>query len=399
MGEKILKALENVKVLDLTRVLSGPFCTAMLADMGASVIKVEHPLGDGAREPSASVNGESLYFMSLNRGKKGITLNLKDEKGLKILKSLVEKTDVIVENFRPGVMDKLGLSYKELKAINPGIIYASISGFGQYSPMKNLPAFDLVAQAMGGLMSVNGQAGAPPTRVGVSLGDTSTALYTAFAIVTALYHRQKTGQGQAIDVSMVDSVFSLLEMSLFKYLGDDGEIPGRIGSRHPTSYPYDVFEAKDGYFTIATFDNVGFQRLCAAMDNDALLADERFGTDTVRGKNDAALKEIIHEWSKPLGVDEVLAKLEKHRVPSSPIYDIAQIAESEHIKVREMLVDVEHPAAGKTRLPALPVKFSETPAQIQCASPLLGEHTKEVLRDILGLDVHTIKEFEQSGVI
>jgi CoA:oxalate CoA-transferase len=395
-----VSALENVRILDLTRVLSGPFCTAMLADMGAHVIKVEHPKGgDGAREPSAAINGESLYFMSLNRGKKGIALNLKDEKGIKILKRLVEKSDVVVENFRPGVMEKLGLAYEDLKKINPAIIYASISGFGQYSPMKNLPAFDMVAQAMGGIMSVNGGAGAPPTRVGVSLGDTSTALYTAFAIVTALYNREKTGKGQAIDVSMVDSVFSLLEMSLFKYLGDDKQVCGRIGSRHPTSYPYDVFEAKDGYFTISTFDNTGFSRLCTAMENETLLGDERFLTDTIRGKNDAALKEIIHAWSKELTVDQVLEILERNSVPSSPIYDIGQIAESDHIKEREMLVDVEHPVAGKTRLPALPIKFSNTPAKIQGPSPLLGEHTKEVLTQILGLDEKTIKDLEAKKVI
>ncbi len=395
-----MSALENVRILDLTRVLSGPFCTAMLADMGAHVIKVEHPKGgDGAREPSAAINGESLYFMSLNRGKKGIALNLKDEKGIKILKSLVEKSDVIVENFRPGVMEKLGLAYEDLKKINPEIIYASISGFGQYSPLKNLPAFDMVAQAMGGIMSVNGDAGAPPTRVGVSIGDTSTALYTAFAIVTALYNREKTGKGQAIDVSMVDSVFSLLEMSLFKYLGDDGEVSGRIGSRHPTSYPYDVFEAKDGYFTISTFDNTGFSRLCTAMGKKTLLTDERFLTDTIRGKNDTDLKEIIHTWSKALTVDQVLEILEKNSVPSSPIYDIGQIAESDHIKEREMLVDVEHPVAGKTRLPALPIKFSNTPAKIQGPSPLLGEHTKEVLRQILELDEEAIKDLEAKKVI
>ncbi|SMD10174.1 Crotonobetainyl-CoA:carnitine CoA-transferase CaiB [Desulfocicer vacuolatum DSM 3385] len=395
-----MSALKNIKVLDLTRVLSGPFCTAMLADMGAEVIKVEHPLGgDGAREPSAAVNGESLYFMSLNRGKKGITLNLKEARGLEILKSLIKKSDVIVENFRPGVMAKLGLSYPEVKEINPGIIYASISGFGQDSPMKHLPAFDLVAQAMGGIMSVNGQKGAPPTRVGVSLGDTSTAMYTAFAIVTALLNREKTGQGQSIDVSMVDSIFSLLEMSLFSYLGDDKKVLDRMGSRHPTSYPYDVFEARDGYFTIATFDNTGFSRLCEAMGRSELMEDERFLTDTIRGKNDTALKEIIHTWSKKLTVDQVLEILEQARVPSSPIYNIQQIAESEHIKARQMLVDVEHPVAGPTRLPAMPVKFSQTKASIQGPSPLLGEHTKEVLKNELGFDDEFISTLAENKII
>lgn len=395
-----MKALKNVKILDLTRVLSGPFCTSMLADMGAEVIKVEHPMGgDGSREPSCAVNGESLYFMSLNRGKKGITLNMKNKKGLEILKSLIAKADVIIENFRPGVMAKLGLSYLEVKQINPAIIYASISGFGQDSPMKRLPAFDLVAQAMGGIMSVNGSAGAPPTRVGVSLGDTSTALYTAFAIVTALLNREKTGKGQSIDVSMVDSVFSLLEMSLFSHLSDNQKVPGRIGSRHPTSYPYDVFEAKDGYFTIATYDNLGFSRVCDAMATPELMNDQRFETDTLRGRNDTALKEIIETWSKALTVEQVLEKLENNQVPCSPIYNIKQVAESDHIKVREMLIDVEHPKAGHTRLPALPIKFSETPAKIQGPAPLLGEHTKEVLKQVLGFDDETIDKLATEKAI
>ncbi|WDP91051.1 MAG: CoA transferase [Desulfobacter sp.] len=395
-----MSALKGIKILDLTRVLSGPFCTAMLADMGAEVIKVEHPMGgDGAREPSAAVNGESLYFMSLNRGKKSITLNLKEKQGIKVLKSLIKKSDVIVENFRPGVMEKLGLSYPEVCEINSQIIYASISGFGQDSPMKHLPAFDLVAQAMGGIMSVNGQKGAPPTRVGVSLGDTSTALYTAFAIVTALFNREKTGKGQSIDVSMVDSIFSLLEMSLFSYLGDDRKILGRMGSRHPTSYPYDVFEAKDGYFTIATYDNTGFARLCEAMGKPDLMEDQRFLTDTIRGKNDTALKEIIHSWSTKLAVEEVVTVLEQARVPASPIYNIQQIAESDHIKAREMLVHVDHPVAGPTRLPAMPVKFSQTRATIQGPSPLLGEHTREVLKTELGFDDPSINELAANKII
>ncbi len=395
-----MRALKGIRVLDMTRVLSGPFCTAMLADMGADVIKVEHPVGgDGAREPSAAVNGESLYFMSLNRGKKGITLNLKEEKGQNILKSLVKKADVLVENFRPGVMAKLGFSYEDVKDMNPSIIYASISGFGQDSPMKHLPAFDLIAQAMGGIMSVNGQAGGAPTRVGVSLGDTSTALYTAFAIVTALFHRDKTGQGQAIDVSMVDSIFSLLEMSLFTYLSDDKKVLGRIGSRHPTSYPYDVFEARDGYFTIATFDNTGFSRVCAAMEKPGLTDDPRFLTDTLRGQNDKDLKEIIHSWSRELTVEQVLDRLEANRVPASPIWDIGQISESEHIKARQMLVDVEHPVAGSTRLPAMPAKLSATPAIIQGPSPLLGQHTREVLKGDLGLDDQTIDRLAAEKII
>jgi CoA:oxalate CoA-transferase len=393
------KALEGIKVLDLTRVLSGPFCTAMLADMGAEVIKIEQPEGgDLSREPSVSVKGESYYFMSLNRGKKGITLNLKAPEGVTILKKLAAQCDVLIENFRPGVMAKLGLTYEEIKKINPSIIYVCISGFGQNSPIGQLPAFDLVAQAMGGIMSINGYPGNPPTRVGVSLGDTSTALYAAFGIVTALYVRERAGVGQYLDVAMVDSIFSLLEMSLFKYLGR-GEVPGLIGSRHPTSYPYDVFGAADGHFVIATFDNSAFKRLCEAMEQPELVQMEQFATDTLRGHHADELKEIIEKWTSPLKVADVIAILEKHGVPVSPIYNIQQISESDHIRVREMLVEVDHPVAGKVRLPALPVKFSETPARIESPPPLLGEHTEEVLTQYLHCSREEIIHLREAGVI
>jgi crotonobetainyl-CoA:carnitine CoA-transferase CaiB-like acyl-CoA transferase len=393
------RALEGVRVLDLTRVLSGPFCTAILADMGAEVIKVEHPEGgDLSREPSVAVNGESYYFMSLNRGKKGITLNLKTPEGVRILKELAAGSDVLIENFRPSVMEKLGLSYADIRQVKPDIIYLSISGFGQNSPLANLPAFDIVAQAMGGLMSITGQAGSPPTRVGASLGDTSTALYAAFAVVTALYHRRIHGVGQFIDVAMVDSIFSLLEMSLFKYLGR-GEVPGRIGSRHPTSYPYDVFRAADGYFVIATFDNPGFTRLCEAMGQPDLASREEFATDTLRGRHAEALKAVIEAWASAMTVDQVIAILERKRVPVSPIYNIDQIAESEHIKAREMLVEIEHPVAGKVRLPALPVKFAATPAVIASPPPALGQHSAEVLETILKYSPERIAALRKAGII
>ena len=394
------RALDGVRVLDLTRVLSGPFCTALLADMGAEVLKVEHPDGgDGARMESAvTIKGESVYFMSLNRGKKSITLNLKKEGGIQILKRLAEKADVVVENFRPGVMEKLGISYPILKEINPRIIFVSISGFGKNSPHEQLPAFDLIAQAVGGIMSITGQPDDPPTRVGASLGDTATALYAAFAISTALYARNLSGMGQYIDISMVDSIFSLLEISLFKYLAS-GEIPGRIGSRHPVSYPYDVFRAADGYYVIGTWDNTGFSRLCEVMGKTELPSLEKFSTDERRGKNAGELKAIIEDWSSKLTVEDVLKRLEKGSVAAGPIFDMKQIAESQHIKARQMLVEVEHPIAGKIRIPGVPLKFSLTPGRVERPSPLLGEHTEEILTTLLGYDKRAIQGLRDSGVI
>lgn len=400
------RIFEGVRILDLTRVLSGPFCTAMFADLGAEVIKIEHPdgFGDIARgdasgeDNGVSINGESMYFMSLNRGKKSITLDLKKEKGINIFNKLLEKSDVVVENFRPGVMEKLGIGYQDLKRINSQIIVASISGFGRNSPHEKTAAFDIIAQAMGGIMSLTGQPGNPPTKVGVSLGDTATALYTAFSIASALYGRKVHGIGQYIDVAMVDCIFSLLEWNLFKYLAQ-GVIAQRIGSRHPQSYPFDVFKASDGYFVIGTVDNTGFKRLCDAMGKSELVESDKFSNDIRRGANSAELKAIIEEWSNSRTVEEVLENLGKERVATAPVYNTQQVAESDHIKARSMLVDVEHPIAGKTRIPALPPKFSETPAQIKTPAPLLGEHTDQVLKDLLGLDTAAIEDLKKEEVI
>jgi crotonobetainyl-CoA:carnitine CoA-transferase CaiB-like acyl-CoA transferase len=305
---------------------------------------------------------------------------------------------VVVENFRPGVVERLGIAYPVLKGINSGIVFASISGFGKTSPLEHLPAYDLIAQAMGGIMSITGQPSDPPTRVGISLGDTAAGLFAAFAISTALVARKTQGIGQYIDVSMVDSIFSLLEISLFKYLAW-GEIPGRVGSRHPTSYPYDVFKASDGFYVIATRDNVGFQRLCEVTGKTELPSLERFSTDKRRGENAEELKRIIEGWSSNLTVEEVLRRLEEGSVAAGPIYDIKQIAESQHIRVREMLVEVDHPIAGKTRVPGIPVKFSQTPGSIERPAPLLGEHTEEILSSLLGCDRREIKVLRNSEVI
>jgi crotonobetainyl-CoA:carnitine CoA-transferase CaiB-like acyl-CoA transferase len=394
------KALEGVRILDLTQVLGGPFCTSLLADMGAEVIKIENPeKGDPARDqPNITINGESYYFMALNRGKKSITINLKDEKGVEIFNKLVEIADVVVENFRPGVMEKLGISYPILKEINSKIIFASISGFGKKSPFEHLPAYDIVAQAMGGIMSITGHPDDPPTRVGVSLGDTAAGVFTAFAISTALYARKIHGVGQFIDVSMVDSIFALLESNLLRYLAH-GVIPGRVGSRHPLSYPYDAFKAADGDYIIATRENIGFGRVCKAIGRPELLSLDRFSDDRKRGENAKELKAIIEDWSSTLTVEEVLRILEKELVPAGPIFNIKQIAESEHIKVREMLVEVEHPIAGKIRIPGVPVKLSETPGKVEAPPPLLGQHTDEILTGLLGYHKEEIQRLRNSKVI
>lgn len=378
------RPLENIRVLDFTRVLAGPYCTMLLADMGAEVIKIERPeSGDDTRHFGPYKNEESGYFIYLNRGKKSIAIDLKTEKGIEIIKSLVEKSDVLVENFRPGVMKKLGLDYETLKKINPSLIYTSISGFGQYGPYSQRAAYDIIAQAMGGMMSITGYDDTPPTRTGSSLGDMSAALYAAYGTMVALFHRQQSGEGQLIDVAMVDSIFSLLESNIMRYTINE-ELPTRIGSRHPISSPFDVYACMDGYIVIAIANDSLFLRLCHLMGEPELSEHPKFKTDPLRKINENELKGRIEEWSKQYSVSTVVSKANEAGIPCSPILNIEEICEDDHISVREMLVEIEHPIAGKVKIPGHPVKFSSTPAVIKNPSPSLGEHTDEVLQTILG---------------
>lgn len=372
--------LEGIKVLDFSRVLAGPYCTMLLADMGAEVIKIERPdVGDDTRHFGPFQNGESGYFMFLNRGKKSIEMDLKNPADIEMILDMVRDADVIVENFRPGVMKKLGLDYNSLKDINKGLVYCSISGFGQYGPYTERPAYDLVAQAMGGMASITGHPETPPTRSGSSLGDMGSALYAAYGVMTALFHRERTGYGQAVDVAMVDSIYSLLEHNVMRYTSE-GITPERIGSRHPISAPFDVFESREGYVVIATANDSLFARLCGVMEMNELTEDERFVTDIQRGKNESELKKIIEGWLTNYTAEEAVEAINAVGVPSSMILDIAEISESDHIKEREMLLDIEHPVAGATRIPGNPVKLSATPVQVKSPSPALGEHNDSIKR-------------------
>lgn len=374
--------LEGIKVLDFSRVLAGPYCTMLLADMGAEVIKIERPeTGDDTRHFGPFQNGESGYFMFLNRGKKSVEMNLKDSSDREDLMELIKEADVIVENFRPGVMKGLGLDYETLKEVNEGLVYCSISGFGQYGPLSKRPAYDIVAQAMGGIASITGYPDNPPTRSGASLGDMSAALYAAYGVMVALFHRERTGIGQEIDVAMVDTIFALLEHNVMRYTSE-GVTPERVGNRHPISAPFDVYESKDGHVVIATANESLFGRLCKVMDKEELLEDARFVTDIERGKNEGELKVIIEEWLAQYTAEEAVNLINEAGVPSSTILNIAEISESDHVKEREMLLEIEHPVAGKTRIPGNPVKLSKTPIQVKSPSPALGEHNYMIKQKI-----------------
>ena len=392
-------ALGGLRILDLTRMLAGPYCTALLADMGAEVIKVERPgVGDDARHFAPYKGGESGYFMLLNRGKKSITINMKSPAGMEVLRRLIGESDVLIENFTPGVTRKLGIDYDSLKDTYPRLIYASISGFGQEGPLAHRAAYDIIAQATSGLMSITGFPEGPPIRVGESLGDLVAGLYTAWGIMVALAARQRSGRGQNVDVAMMDGLFSFLVTPMTLHLFGD-KPPTRVGNRHPISTPYDSYRAGDGYVIIAVANDPMFRRLAAAMDMPELADDPRFVTDEERTKHEPQLRALIEEWTGARTVAAVVGILEAAGVPSADIWTIPQAAASDHVKHRGMLAEVDHPTAGRIPLLGQPVRLSDTAGRIQGPPPLLGEHTESILGELLGMDGDAIQNLRRDGAI
>jgi crotonobetainyl-CoA:carnitine CoA-transferase CaiB-like acyl-CoA transferase len=394
----MLKALSGLKVIDVSRLLTGPFCTMLLADLGADVIKAEVPgRGDDARLFGPFAHGESGYFMTLNRNKRSITLDLRSAQGQAVFKDLIRDADVLLENFTAGTMEEWGIGYDVLREINPRLIYASITGFGHFGPYAQRVAFDAIAQAMGGLMSITGYPDNPPTRVGTSLGDINAGNFTAIGILAALFQRGRTGQGQKIDISMHDCIFAILENAVVRHtIG--GQNPTRIGSRHASVAPYDVFEAKDGYVIIACANEATWQRLCQAMGKDELIRDERFLVNDSRTANIKDLSDIIHNWTHSLTLEAILSLLQQYSVPGAPILTIADLADNPHLKARNMLIETQHPVAGKVTIPGNPIKLSASPDTITVPAPLLGQHTTEILSE-LGYSAGQIEALKAAKVI
>ncbi|MFZ4894502.1 CaiB/BaiF CoA transferase family protein [Plantibacter sp. Mn2098] len=391
--------LAGVKVLDLARVLAGPLCAAMLGDLGADVTKVELPgRGDDSRDFTPHVNGESTYFMLLNRGKKSITIDLKSPEGHALLLRLIEQADVLVENFRPGVTARLGIDYESVKALNPRLVYVSISGFGQTGPYAHRAAYDHIVQAMGGIMSVTGWADGPPTRIGDAVGDVVAGVYGSWGALAALLQRGITGEGQHVDVAMLDSIFSLQMVSLSQLLGGAGA-PSRIGNSHPISAPMDAYAAADGHVVIAVANDPLFVRLTTAMGRPELIADPRFATDPDRLTHQQDLRTVIEEWTGAHSVDEIVTILETAGVPAAPIWDIGQVAASDHAAHRGLVKTVEHPVAGTVQVVPQPVHFSGRTDSPDLVAPTLGQHTEQILRDDLGLDAAEIQALRESGVV
>ncbi|HEV7372518.1 CoA transferase [Arenibaculum sp.] len=393
------RPIEGVRVLDLSRVMSGPYCSSMLADLGADVVKVEMPgRGDEGRAFGPYRDGESTYFMMLNRDKKSVTIDMKTPEGLELVRRLAKTADVLLENFRPGVMDRLGLGYEAVCAINPSIVYASISGFGQEGPLRDLPAFDLVIQAMSGLMSLTGPRGGPATAVGESVADVATGMFAAFGIVAALFQRTQTGEGQHLDVSMLDSLMAMQLTGLSRQL-HFGDTPKPVGNRHPVTYPVDSFPTATGDVVMVCFSDAAFRGLGKAMGRPGLADDPRFRTNADRNRHEGELRELISGWTGGLPAEEVLAALRDAGIPAAPVWDLATLAASEHVAARGLVAEGRHARFGAVPLVRQPVKFSAAPADAAPTTPLLGEHTEAVLAGELGLDAAEIAALRAKAVI
>ncbi len=395
-----MKALEGVRVLDLTRALAGPFCTLMLGDHGADVIKIELPgAGDDTRHWGPPfIGAESAYFLSINRNKRSLTLNFKEARAREIFLRLVEQSDVVVENFTPGVMSRFGLEYERVQAVNPRIIYCSISGFGQDGPYQNRPAYDQIMQGISGLMSITGEPDGEPQKVGVAVTDIGAGMWAAFAVMSALYHREQQGAGQYIDISMLDAQVAWLTYQAGYYFAYNRP-PRRLGAAHPTLVPYQAFMGQDGkYLNVAVGSERLWERFCQAIQREDLKDRPEFATNGVRVENRATLTPLLQEHFLTRPADAWVTDLQALNVPAGPINDLSDVFTDPQVLHRQMLLELPHPTLGAIKQTGLPIKFSRTPGGLELPPPLLGEHNGPILRD-LGYSDAEIAEMAERGVI
>lgn len=391
------KPLEGLKVIDLTTALNGPFCTMILADYGAEVLKIEPLGGEQCRTwgPLDEKSGESGFFNYVNRNKKGATLNLKTEKGLQMFYELVKDADILVENYRGGVTKKLKIDYETIRKINPNIIYSSGSGFGQYGPITHRPCYDIVAQAMGGMVNLTGFKDTDPVKVGPSVADHVAGIYLAVGTLLALHHRDVTGEGQHVDVAMFDTIFSLLENALVNYTVG-GFISQRNGNVDPSIAPFDIFKCKDGFVALGVGNDKLFQNFCHTIGHEELLEDPRYTTNDLRCQNYVPdLQNVIIDWCKDYTKSEVEAIMDEAGIPCGPVLDVKEAIEHPHIQARDMMVHCEHPTAGDQYFQGCVMKLSETPGSVDFASPLLGQHNAE----IFGLTEEEVAQLKEEGVL
>lgn len=391
--------LDGVVVLDLSRVLAGPYCSMILADMGAEVIKVEIPgRGDDTRGFPPFKEGKSGYFMNMNRNKKGITLNLKT--GKDVFFELVKKADILIENYRPGTMEKLGLGYETLKEINPKLVYGCISGFGHYGPYSKRPGYDIVGQAMSGIMSVTGWPDGEATRAGAPVSDTVAGISLAAGVLGALHHAEKTGKGQKVDIALVDSLVSVMQIINQIYL-IGGRLPGRMGNQYESTAPYDTFPTSDGEHVVIGIANDRFWKLlCEMMGREDLISHPDYALNGDRVKNRDRIKPIVTEWTKTQTAEELVNRLLEAGIPTAPIYDVKQVSEDPHIAgAREMFIEIEDPEVGPIKVTNTHIKMSETKQGFRFPAPRLGQHNQEIYGGLLGYSEEEIRRMEESGMI
>ena len=402
-----MQPLEGLRVVDLTRALAGPFCTMMLGDLGADVIKIERPYrGDESRgwgppfagEPYGPYPGESAYFLAANRNKRGITTNLKAAEGQELVRRLAAGADALVENFRTGALDEMGLGYDALHAVNPRLVYCSISGYGRNGPYAERPGYDFVIQAEGGMMGITGPEEGAPYRVGIPIVDITAGMFAATAILAALRARDLTGQGQLIDLSLLDSQAALLTNVASNYL-IGGEPPRRLGNAHPNITPYEAFRARDRWFALAAANDRQWAALCQAIDQPELMADPRFADNGARVAHRAELRAILDEAFQARDAGEWLAALRQADLPCGPINTVPEVFDHPQAQARDMVLETEHPTAGRLHFPGFPYKLSDTPAALRHPPPRLGQHTGEVLSDLLGYAPADVATLRNSGII
>ena len=395
------QALEDIKVLDLSRVLAMPYCSMMLGDLGAEIIRVERPgVGDETRHWGPPWAGDqSAYYLCTNRNKKSITIDLKKKDGQEIVCRLAQRSDVLLENFLPGSLAEMGLGYEQIKAVNPGIIYASVTGYGQEGPYRDLPGFDFIIQAQGGVMSIIGDPDGPPMKVGVAIVDITAGLFASSAILAALHYRVKTGIGQYIDIALLDSQVAWLANQASNYL-ISGRVPRRMGNAHPNIVPYETFKARDGiYIALGVGNDNQWRKFCKLAELEHLMNDPRYATNPKRVENRKELVSFLQGVFLQKTSDEWLKLLGEAEIPSGPINTIDRVLADPQVLAREMVLEMEHPSTGKYKVIGSPMKLSETPVQYRIPPPLLGEHTAEVLRDILGYTQAEISRLKEEKVI
>ena len=391
--------LQGIRVIDFSQILAGPFCTMLLADMGADVVKVEKPNGgdDTRRYGPPFIEGESAAFLTLNRNKRSIVLDLKSEQGLGVVRRMLADADVMLHNFRPGVVERIGLGYADVSALNPAIVYCAVSGFGATGPYSQRAGFDLVAQGMSGLMSINGFPDSPPAKVGVPMADLNTGMFCAYGILTAYINRLATGKGQHVDASLLESgmAYTLYESATYFATG---EVAGPLGSAHRMIAPYQAFATQDGYINIGAANQNNWERMCRAVGRDDLLDDARFASNPERMVNIQSLTPIMEETFRTQTTAHWVEVLERAGVPCGPIYNIEQVYADPHVQSRDMAVELQHPKAGGIRNIGVAVKLSDTPGSVRTPAPLLGQHTDDVLAEFGYADAD-IAALRQSGAL